>query len=82
MRVKSVCTRLTCGSLKLKLNRYVLVWIYNPYGLIPLRYRPNRYILIKYLNDMYKNVESVRAGLDIQFNLYELILLVCTDSKA
>ena len=80
MRVKSVCTRLTCGSLKL--NRYVLVWIYNPYGLIPLRYRPNRYILIKYLNDMYKNVESVRAGLDMQFNLYELILLVCTDSKA
>ena len=31
---------------------------------------------------MYKNVESVRAGLDMQFNLYELILLVCTDSKA
>ena len=60
----------------------MLVWIFNPYGLIPLRYRPNRYILIKYLNDMYKNVESVRAGLDIQLNLYELILLVCTDSKA
>ena len=39
-------------------------------------------ILIKYLNDMYKNVELVRAGLDIQLNLYELILLVCTDSKA